>query len=208
MAQNVAPMLKKFRLAVERLVYRQHTSNRRHGSHLGRHRVMPVRSEPAMPSFGVAGQYCSLWKDCGVWMFKTDHNLWRTSKGDQYRSSSETGTCWVIWAEFASTPPRGCRAQQITTASASPSWGRFLDIRLWPFKVLVEGDHGDCRYPVAAGEACRNRRRRGVGPAQQPPTMPNALNGGYIFSESKFYYRTGIRTCEMSALSVGPACSC
>jgi hypothetical protein len=34
MAQNVAPMLKKVRLAVERLVYRQHTSNRRHGSHL------------------------------------------------------------------------------------------------------------------------------------------------------------------------------
>jgi hypothetical protein len=34
MTQNVAPMLKKVRLAVERLVYRQHTSNRRHGSHL------------------------------------------------------------------------------------------------------------------------------------------------------------------------------
>jgi hypothetical protein len=61
-----------------------------------------------------------------VWMFKTDHNLWRTSKGDQYRSSSETGMCWVYSAEFASTPPRGCRAQQITTASASPSWGRFF----------------------------------------------------------------------------------
>jgi hypothetical protein len=33
-AQNFAPMLKQFRLAVERLVYRQHTSNRRYGSHL------------------------------------------------------------------------------------------------------------------------------------------------------------------------------
>jgi hypothetical protein len=73
-------------------------------------------------------QYCSLWKDRGVWMFKTDHNLWRTSKGDQYRSSSETGMCWVYWAAFASTPPRGCRAQQITTASASPSWGRFFGV--------------------------------------------------------------------------------
>src|SRR5450631_4946702 len=60
-------------------------------------------------------------------MFKTDHKLWRTSKGDQYRSSSETGVCWVYWAAFASQAPRGCRAQQITTASASPSWGRFFD---------------------------------------------------------------------------------
>jgi hypothetical protein len=31
MVQNVAPMLKKFRLAVERSMYWQHASNRRHG---------------------------------------------------------------------------------------------------------------------------------------------------------------------------------
>jgi hypothetical protein len=64
-----------------------------------------------------------------VWRFKTDHKLWRTSTGVQYRSSSETGMCWVYWAAFASTPPRGCRAQQITTASARPSrWGRFFGV--------------------------------------------------------------------------------
>jgi hypothetical protein len=33
-AQNVAPVLKKFRLTVTRVIYRQFTSNRRHGSHL------------------------------------------------------------------------------------------------------------------------------------------------------------------------------
>jgi hypothetical protein len=65
---------------------------------------------------------------------KQTTNLLRTSKGDQYRSSSETGMCWVYWAAFASTLPRGCRAQQITTASASPSWGRFLDISFGPSK--------------------------------------------------------------------------
>src|ERR1700687_1457132 len=51
-------------------------------------------------------------------MFKTDHDLWRTSKGDQYGSSSETSVCWVYWAAFASQAPHVCRAQQLTTASA------------------------------------------------------------------------------------------
>jgi len=43
-AENVAPMLKKVRLTVERSVYRQHASNRQHGSRLfaSIHRVMPV----------------------------------------------------------------------------------------------------------------------------------------------------------------------
>jgi hypothetical protein len=32
-----------------------------------------------------------------------------------------------------------------------PRWGRFFDIRLWPFKVLVEGDHAIAavRLPLA-----------------------------------------------------------
>ena len=31
-----------------------------------------------------------------------------------------------------------------------PGWGRFLDIRIWPFKVLVEGDHAIAavRWPL------------------------------------------------------------
>ena len=43
-AENVAPMLKKVRLTVERSVYRQQASNRQHGSRLfaSIHRVMPV----------------------------------------------------------------------------------------------------------------------------------------------------------------------
>src|SRR6267378_8596751 len=50
-AENVAPMLKKVRLTVERSVYRQQASNRQHGSRLfaSIHRVMPV-SEPATSS--------------------------------------------------------------------------------------------------------------------------------------------------------------
>jgi hypothetical protein len=52
---------------------------------------------------------------------------------------------------------------KITTASASPCWGRFFDIRLWPFKVLVEGDHAiaDFRWqpamvPVAVAASQRS----------------------------------------------------
>jgi hypothetical protein len=52
-------------------------------------------------------------------MFKTDHNLWRTSKGDQYGSSSETGVCWVHWAAFASQAPHA-------DGLSSPRWGRFF----------------------------------------------------------------------------------
>ena len=37
--QDIAPMLNKLGFIVERLVQRQFTSNRRHGSHLHRHRV-------------------------------------------------------------------------------------------------------------------------------------------------------------------------
>jgi hypothetical protein len=52
-AQNVAPVLKKFRFAVERRVWRQFTSNRRHGSHLFSlsHRVMPVIESICIPIF-------------------------------------------------------------------------------------------------------------------------------------------------------------
>jgi hypothetical protein len=35
----------------------------------------------------------------------------------------------------------------------APALGRFFDIRLWPFKVLVEGDHAMAavRWPLAMG---------------------------------------------------------
>src|ERR1700676_2515445 len=63
-------------------------------------------------------------------MFKADHKLLRTSKGDQYRSSSETGVCWVYWAAFASQAPHVCRAQQLQTASAPPAGAVSLDADL------------------------------------------------------------------------------
>ena len=49
---------------------------------------------------------------------KTDHELWKTSAGVQYRSALQTGVCCFYLAAFASTPPRGCRAQQNTKAPA------------------------------------------------------------------------------------------
>jgi hypothetical protein len=96
------------------------------------------------------------------------------SKSDQYRSSSETGMCWMYWAAFASTPPRGCRAQQITTASASPSWGRFFGYgrkriparkglafpmqRSWGLRVQSSGAAASCL--VNRGQLGKPRRAR------------------------------------------------
>jgi hypothetical protein len=130
------------------------------------HRMMDAgeQASSATSSYRVADQYRSLWKDCGVWMFKIDHNLWRTSKGDQYRSSSETGMCWVYWAAFASTPPRGCRAQQITTASTSPSWGRFLrrDQRAGncPRPKRIFSERGNCHARISFCNCRRCQARR------------------------------------------------
>src|SRR5450631_119502 len=98
-------------------------------------------------------------------MFKTDHNLWRTSKGDQYGSSSETGVCWVHWAAFASQAPHVCRAQQLQTASA-PHAGVVSLISAFGPKVLVRGDHTIVAVRAAGDGADRcgrcNSRRRGA----------------------------------------------
>src|ERR1700675_267415 len=82
-------------------------------------------------------------------MFKADHKLLRTSKGDQYRSSSETGVCWLYWAAFASQAPHVCRAQQLQTASAPHAGAVSLDADLkkslhgrgWRFQCREAGDY-------------------------------------------------------------------
>jgi hypothetical protein len=114
-------MLKKVRLTVERSVYRQHASNRQHGSRLfaSIHRVMPVSKRTChfeSESLISIAHFRKIM--IAVWIFKTDHELWKTSAGVQYRSALQTGVCCFYLAAFASTPPRGCRAQQNTKAPA------------------------------------------------------------------------------------------
>jgi hypothetical protein len=57
-SQDVAPVLNKLSLAVERMVLHKCTSNRRHDCHPYRlsHRVMPVTAEICHSAFSVAGQ--------------------------------------------------------------------------------------------------------------------------------------------------------
>jgi hypothetical protein len=63
-AQNAAPMLKQFRLAVGRSMHWQHASNRRHGKHLFAFHspVIPVSKRVCHFEFRVADQYGSLSK--------------------------------------------------------------------------------------------------------------------------------------------------
>ena len=77
-AQNVAPMLKQFRLAVGRSMYwaaREQQTASQPPIRLSVTDDTGDRGKPTPPSFAVAGQYCTHFGNCGVWMFKTDHNL-------------------------------------------------------------------------------------------------------------------------------------
>jgi hypothetical protein len=49
-------------------------------------------------------------------------------------------------SDWNTPPPSGV----LISGLSPPGWGRFLDIRIWPFKVLVEGDHAIAavRWPL------------------------------------------------------------
>jgi hypothetical protein len=132
-AQNVPPMLKKFRFVVERLVKRQFTSNRRHGGHqfasqspgdAGEQANLPLRVRESLVDIAHFGKI--MIAVCGCSKQTTGcGELPKVINTDHHQKPACAG---CIGLRLRPRPPRGCRAQQITTASASPSWGRFFDI--------------------------------------------------------------------------------
>src|ERR1700730_4511568 len=80
--------------------------------------------------------------------------------------------------DWNTPPPSGV----LISGLSPPGWGRFLDIRIWPFKALVEGDHAIAavRWPLmqvalaVAIVGCLFRAQdRQHAPQAQPSRSPN-----------------------------------
>jgi hypothetical protein len=132
-AQNAAPMLKKFRLAVERSIYWHHASNRRHGSHLFAFHspVMPVSKRVCHFELRVADQYGSLSKI----MIAMDVQNGPQSVENSHKCSIGINITerrmLVSFGCVCVQAPLGCRAQEDKLAPAlPPRWGRCFECGL------------------------------------------------------------------------------
>jgi len=178
-AENVAPMLKKVRLTVERSVYRQQASNRQHGSRLFAfiHRVMPVSKRTchfeSESLISIAHFRKIMIAVCGS--SKTDHELWKTSAGVQYRSALQTGVCC-----FRSAPNLAKLRRAV--------WS--IGDRAWNFRPpsdLISGvsgaDHADLETcsrvemsVMQEGAIRASGRLRGVAEWMHPPLADTVLS--------------------------------
>src|SRR5450432_3728420 len=85
---------------------------------------------------------------------KWSHVAWNDSRAGSLDSTALGGVELKERPTGTTPPPSGV----LINGLSPPGWGRFLDIRIWPFKVLVEGGPRDCCCTMAAGARSRTRR--------------------------------------------------